>query len=359
MALNATNAPLMYAPPPMVDPTIIDLSTTGSQNYWSFSNSQDVIFVNSAGTTLSTSKVQVQGGHNIEMLGLDIATQPGATGAIALYGLTGTAFVDGVHIDNAKASGTDGIDIAGGNNGAGVSLVVQNTNIDNVNGAKDGGQASDSNGHADGIQMQGSVGGEIDLYNVDVSTNYQGIFISPQYSTEPSAAHLTNVSLSYTGPADNKGNVHSYLLWTLDGGGEKAYPFTFDSVYVQPRDGQQAVEDAVWPKAEGGAVQNGDQISWPSLPYTGAVTVGSHADFADASKIGVHFTDAQALIAASTGAASVATAGAAPTAAPAAASANIDGLLSHILQGGAPAAQPAPAQPDATQLIHQIIDHWN
>ncbi|MDA8233149.1 MAG: hypothetical protein M0006_17600 [Magnetospirillum sp.] len=308
-ASHTAEMPLKWAPPTMNNPTIVDLAKTGSQTYWNFANNQDVIVIDSAHTTVNLPKIQFQGGHNIEVLGIDMQTAPGQTGAIQFDGITGTAFVDGVHIDNSKASGTDGIDIAGGNNGKGVSLIVQNTSIENVNGAYSGGQASNSNGHADGIQMQGPVGGALNLSNVHITTNYEGLFLAPQYSTAPSSATFSNVDLHYTSAAANDGSHTTYLLWTLDGGNEKPYPITFDNVYVQPRAGQQAIESAVWPKAEGGAVQNGDQISWPNLPYKGSVTVGDHASFADTSKIGVHFADTQAIIDASSSGTSVATSG--------------------------------------------------
>jgi hypothetical protein len=291
----------------MSNPTVIDLSKTGGQDYWSFSDNQDVIFIGDTSHT-RTDKIQTQGGHNIMVLGGDYQVNTAPTGSLAFYGATGTVFVDGVHIDNSKSSGTDGIDISGGQN---TSLVVQNTSIENVNGAFSGGQAASGNGHADGIQIQGDLGGQVDLHNVHVSTNYQGLFMSPQYSIAPSKVTLDNVDLHYTSDASNDGRTTSYLLWSNDDPSQQQHvPWSFNNVYVQPRDGQQAIESAVWPKAGMGAEQNGDQITWPNMPYTGAVTVGDHASFVDATKTGANFHDANALVAAAEGTGSVSTVGA-------------------------------------------------
>ncbi len=326
MTITTTAAPLMWAPPTMTNPTIIDLSKTGGQDYWQFSPDQDVIFV--GGTATDTAdKLQTQGGHNIMLLGGNFQPSGAATGTLAFYGVTGEVWIDGATIDNAHAQhGQDGIDIAGGG-GAQPDLVVQNTQVLNVNGAS-------SSGHADVLQTQG-LAGNIDLYNVSGTTNYQGLFISPQYQPETKSATLENVNLSYTGPATNDGSHYSYLLWTLDSASEKPYPIAFDNVYVQPRAGQDAITDTVWPTAAGGAVQTGNAVSWPNLPYRGTVTVGTHADFADSTQIGVNFKDTQALLHAATAGAAVAT-----VAAPA-----------------APVAAAPPAPPEVQHLVDLAIQH--
>jgi hypothetical protein len=335
---TTTNAPLMWAPPTMNNPTIVDLSKTGGQDWWQFSDNQDVIFIGDTAHT-RTDKIQTEGGHNIMVLGGDYQPTTAPTGTFAFYGAKGTVFVDGAHIDNAKSSGTDGIDISGGAN---TSLVVQNTSIENVNGAYSGGQAAGGNGHADGIQIQGDLGGQVQLHNLHVSTNYEGLFMAPQYPVHPSQVTLDNVDLHYTGAKSNDGSQTTYLLWTNDDPAKEAHvPWSFNNVYVAPRAGEQAIETAVWPKAEGGAVQNGDQISWPSLPYKGSVTVGDHSSFADASKIGSHFIDGQALINSVTGGSSVGTVGSATPSAPAA----------------TPAPAPAAAVPELLQELNVDYQH--
>ncbi|MGE5504042.1 MAG: hypothetical protein ACM31L_06420 [Actinomycetota bacterium] len=287
-----TDAPLMWSPPTMNNPTIVDLSKTGGQDWWHFDDNQDVIFIGDT-AHVRNAKIQTEGGHNIMVLGGEYQPTGAPTGTFAFYGAKGTVFVDGVHIDNSKSSGTDGIDISGG---AQTSLVVQNSSIENVNGAFSGGQSDSGNGHADGIQVQGDLGGQVNLHNLHITTDYQGLFISPQYAIAPSKVTADHVDLHYTAGQANDGNPISYLLWTNDDPAHQVHvPWSFNEVYVQPRDGQSAIQDTVWPKAGMGAEQNGDQISWPSLGYTGHVTVGNHSSFVDSTKIGANFHDTQAL----------------------------------------------------------------
>lgn len=275
-----------YSPPTMVNPVVIDLSKTGGQNWWSFPPDQDVIFIGDP-NNVRTQKIQTEGGHNIMVLGGHYENNTGSTGTMAFYGVSGEVYVDGAHIDNKNSHGSDGIDIAGGAN---TSLTVQNTIIENVTG-------SNSGGHADGIQTHGNVGGEIRIHNVSISTNYQGIFISPQYADNPSKVTLSNVDLKYTGPAEDGSDI-TYLLWTNDDpNAQEHVPWVFDNVYVEPRAGQDPGRFTVWPTTNGGAVVNGNQISWPSLGYQGFVTVGSHAPFIDEGKIGFNFaSDASILM---------------------------------------------------------------
>ena len=66
------------------------------------------------------------------------------------------------------------------------------------------------------------------------------------------------------------------------------------NVFAQPRDGQAAEDLAVWPKAglgDGiGAVRDGNEISWPGLPYTGHITVGSpEHSFVSAADVGIGY----------------------------------------------------------------------
>jgi hypothetical protein len=338
MTTSTTTAPLMWAPPTMNNPTIIDLSKTGGQDWWQFSPTQDVIFIG-ADTVRTADKLQTQGGHNIMVLGGEYQPTGSATGTMSFYGVTNEVFVDGVHIDNKNShSGMDGIDISGG--GAQPNLVIQNSLIENINGAK-------SAGHADMVQTQGTAG-DIKMYNVSGTTNYQGLFLAPQYQPETKSAELHNVNISYTGPTTNDGSAISYLVWTLDDPKtEKAYPITFDNVYVAPRDGQQAIEAAVWPKAELGATQNGNEISWPSLPYKGSVTVGTHANFADSTTLGLNFKDGQALADAASHGVSVPTSGTTggtggtPTTAP------VPAPVSDPTTTPAPVPAPAPT-PDTS-----------
>lgn len=276
----ATNTDMKWAFPTLENPTIIDLSKTGGQDWWQFGANEDVIFIG-ANTTRTLDKLQTDGGRNIVVLGGDFQPTVNSKGAtLHFLNLHGSVHVEGVHIDSKNAS-QDGIAVAGAP-GYQPDVTVQNTKIENIHGAQ-------NDIHADGFQTHGSVG-NMHFYNVSVSTDYQGFFISPQYDPPHKSADFENVNVSYTG-----GSGNTYEYWFLDGNNQKPYPITLKNVYATERAGQHAEDSSVWPKAglgDGlGAVRVGNQITWPGIAnYKGAITVGSPAkDFGDLSKIGLNF----------------------------------------------------------------------
>jgi len=282
MAINplssaATNTDMKWAFPNLENPTIIDLSKTGGQTNWKFAADQDVIFIGS--DTPRAGKLQTDGGRNIVVLGGEfhpVGDTKSAT--IHLLNLHGSAHVEGVHIDSKNAS-QDGIAV-GGASGKQPTITVQNTVIENMHGSKEG-------VHADIFQTHGSVG-DMRFYNVTGDTNYQGFFIAPQYSPSHKSADFENVNISYNG-----GSGNTYQYWFVDGANQTPYPVTLKNVYATERAGQQAENSSVWPKAgmgDMGAVRVGNQITWPKMPYKGAITVGEPAkDFGDLSKVGANF----------------------------------------------------------------------
>ncbi len=279
----AANADMKWAFPEMKNPTIIDLSKTGGQDWWQFRPDEDVIFIG-ATSTRTTNKLQTDGGHNIIVLGGDYQPTYDSKGATMHFlNLYGSVHVEGVHIDSKNAS-QDGIAV-GGASGHQPDVTVQNSLIENIHGTQGG-------VHGDGFQTHGSVG-NMHFYNVSMSTNYQGFFISPQYNPPHKSADFENVNVKYI-PG---GQGISYEYWFLDSKNQSAYPITLKNVYATERSGQTAQEASVWPKASLGdsthAVRSGNEISWPGLPYTGHITVGNpSADFATSAKTGLnwHYT---------------------------------------------------------------------
>lgn len=281
LAAAATNTDMKWAFPTLENPTIIDLSKTGGQDWWQFRPDEDVIFIG-ADTTRTLSKLQTDGGRNIVVLGGKYEPAVDSKSAtLHFLNLHGSVHVEGVHIDS-KNSAQDGIAVAGAS-GKQPDVTVQNSVIENVHGVSEG-------IHGDMFQTHGSVG-DMRFYNVSGSTNYQGFFIAPQYSPTHGSADFENVNVKWI-PG---GQAVSYQYWFLDSAQEQAYPITLKNVYTTERDGQRAEEASVWPKGSLGdstkAVRVGDQITWPGLPYKGAITVGSPAkDFADGSKSGLNFS---------------------------------------------------------------------
>lgn len=274
----ATNTDMKWAFPELENPTIIDLSKTGGQNWWQFGPEEDVIFIG-ADTPRTLNKLQTDGGRNIVVLGGDFQPSGDSKSAtLQFLNLNGSVHVEGVRIDSKNAS-QDGIAVAGAP-GKQPDVTVQNTVIQNIHGSEGG-------IHADVFQTHGPVG-NMRFYNVTGDTSYQGFFIAPQYSPGHKSADFENVNISYNG-----GSGYTYQYWFLDGDNEKPYPVTLKNVYATERAGQTAEAGSVWPKAgmgDLGAVRVGNQITWPKMPYKGAITVGEPAkDFGDLSKVGLNF----------------------------------------------------------------------
>ncbi len=275
----ATNTDMKWAFPTLENPTIIDLSKTGGQDWWQFGANEDVIFIG-ADSTRTLNKLQTDGGRNIVVLGGNFEPSGDSKGAtLHFLNLNGSVHVEGVRIDSKNAS-QDGIAV-GGAPGKQPDVTVQNTVITNIHGTEGG-------VHGDVFQTHGSVG-NMRFYNVTGDTSYQGFFISPQYDPPHKSADFENVNISYNG-----GSGYTYQYWFLDGDNQTPYPVTLKNVYATERSGQTAETGSVWPK-EGmgdlGAVRVGNQITWPNVSaYKGAITVGEPAkDFADSTKVGLNF----------------------------------------------------------------------
>lgn len=275
----ATNTDMKWAFPTLENPTIIDLSKTGGQNWWQFGANEDVIFIG-ANSPRTLDKLQTDGGRNIVVLGGEFQPSGDSKSAtLHFLNLHGSVHVEGVHIDSKNAS-QDGIAVAGAP-GKQPDVTVQNSVIENIHGTEGG-------VHGDVFQTHGPVG-NMRFYNVTGDTSYQGFFISPQYDPPHKSADFENVNISYNG-----GSGYTYQYWFLDGDNQKPYPVTLKNVYATERAGQTAETGSVWPK-EGmgdlGAVRVGNQITWPKVSaYKGAITVGEPAkDFGDLSKVGLNF----------------------------------------------------------------------
>ncbi|MCR6631818.1 MAG: calcium-binding protein [Magnetospirillum sp.] len=266
---------MKWAFPEVTDPVIIDLSKAGGQTSWSFSSTQDVIFI---GSDTPRSQLKVDGGRNVVLLGGEFAGNTDSKSAtIQIQNVTKAIHIEGVHLDNKNAS-QDGIAVSGAGSSQ-PSVTVQNTVIENIHGTQGG-------VHADMFQTWGPVG-DMRFYNVSGDTTYQGFFIAPQYSPGHKSADFENVNVKY---GANAGGGTTYQYWFLDGSNETPYPVTLKNVYATERPGQDAVNSSVWPKAGMGAVRVGDQITFTGLPYKGAITVGSPAkDFATTTNTGANF----------------------------------------------------------------------
>src|SRR5664280_549505 len=154
----------------------------------------------------------------------------------------------------------------------------------NVNGAKNA-------NHSDVYQPQGAIG-HLYINGLTASSNYQGLFLSPQAPI--AAISLNRVNLSYSSGGDPSTPV-TYLLWLLDSAATSSPPPTdLTDVYVTPRS-NQGLQQAIYPapgvvNSSGGAVGAASSDGWrsaffPALPVTGAVISGNPpaGDFVEAA----------------------------------------------------------------------------
>ncbi len=251
--------------------TVIDLSKTGSQTSWTFKPDQDVLFIGST-TTRTLDRIYVNGGHNVAVVGGKYEPTGGSSATIHLNGLTGNAYIEGVHIDHRNAPSKDGIGVAGAK-GFRPNVYVQNTIIDGITGTQNG-------VHGDIFQRYGQLG-DIKMYNLSGSTNYQGLFLNPDVGYEIRSVELENIDIVKL-PG---GDARTWTYYFYSPGHNKAYPISLKNVYSS--DGN------VFPPpgyAEG-AVIKGDMISFPNKAFSGHMKLGrpDGGDLVKAADIGIGY----------------------------------------------------------------------
>ena len=270
--------PNKWSQPKLNNPTIIDLSKTGDKTYWKFAPNQDVLFI-ADDSVRTLPRLQTDGGNNIVVMGGKFMPEGKATSTIYFTNLNGHAYVEGVHIDNKNGGMRDGIAVFSAP-GKQADITLQNVRIDNVTGIEAG-------FHGDVFQQHGPRG-NIRMYNVTGSTNYQGVRIAPEWPVK--SADLERVDMSFI----SGGQKISYLYQFVDNAKQQEFPITFKDVYAAERSGQKGEYLSIWPKAgipEIGAVREGNEVTWPGLPYKGHVTIGHPPgmDFVPASKVGIGY----------------------------------------------------------------------
>jgi hypothetical protein len=187
-------------------------------------------------------------------------------GLLRLWNSAETTFIEGIDLDVNDAWGYDGIQTTSTYRS---DIFVQNCRITGVN-------SNTSSIHADAFQFYGPAG-RLYIDKLTVATQYQGLFLSPQYPV--GGIDLRRVDLRYTRPDESAG----YLLWLFDNEAQARHPVSISEVFVEDR-GTAALSGkpesyVVWPASPQagsiGATRQGDRISWPSIPeINGEVVVG-------------------------------------------------------------------------------------
>jgi hypothetical protein len=255
---DATVGPttLRWAPPALTAPTTIDVGT--GDTYLKLDVTRDYILkmpqVTKAG------RLAFSGGRNVVVKGGSIRLPAGSfhQHAIHVAHNVGTVHLEGLLIDGSSGIDQDAIQI----NSPDSVFQIQNLRVLGLRGSFGG-------YHADVVQPYGGVK-TLRIDRLSASSNYQGLFLRPDLGPIGSM-DIRQVDLSY----DMAGAIEGgYLVWLTTGCATA--PATFEQVYVYPRSGK-SLGQSVWPStthATCPAVQSGNQVSWPKLPITGAVTLG-------------------------------------------------------------------------------------
>lgn len=272
-----------WEPPPLDHPTTIVLEN--GPTYTRLDVNKDYVIhlpqVAKIGATF------IEGGRNVVLYGGHITVPDGGeTDAerrgIYIKNATGVVHIEGILIDGTDPEGFDAIAISAPD----AIVQIVNVRVIGVTGRFDG-------FHGDIIQPFGGVR-ELRVDHLTGTSNYQGIYL-PETQGRVGAAIFRNVNLSY------EPNVHdetTYLMWLPVNHRtcHLTYPVTMENVYIEPRSWQSAARSAVWPNSavpQGCvAVQEGQQITWPSLDgLSGGVLVGSppDGDFVPEAAVGVKY----------------------------------------------------------------------
>lgn len=248
---------LRWSPPVQTSPTV---ASTGTGFFGpTYGPNEDVILTVPG---VRTAQLNVTGGRHIRLIGGKTLLNSGASGSAALRftGVTGSVFIEGYHIDvNGEAGNKhDGIVVTGSTSAPYTvkpDVYIQNCRVEGL-------MSTNSLNHADLFQPQGAIG---TLY-VDKFTgksNYQGFFVRQEYPM--AGANFSRVNLSY----EPGGDGNTYLLWFPSPPGEP-YPVTLSKVWVEPRAGQNLIDNGIWPRA--GEVDGATPIgaAWADVAHTKA-----------------------------------------------------------------------------------------
>lgn len=268
VAAQGPGPKLRWAPPHLDDPVTVRLG----DGYTTTKLPPDQDARIELPDTVKRGGVTIEGGHDVVIVGGQIAIPPGTppgnennrfrTG-VYVKGATGTVHLEGLRLSAGREVEWDAVDIA-----APEAIVqLENVRADRLHGSLDG-------FHADVIQPWGGVR-NLRVDRLTASSDYQGVTI-PVDAGPIGRAELVNVNIQGLGDGSGGGG---HLLWLTSGTAEcNAYPVQLRSFYVEPRP-EAKFSKSTWPQAGhppacGARVHRGT-ISWPLLPsVTGAVLRG-------------------------------------------------------------------------------------
>jgi hypothetical protein len=277
IAAGSKQALLAWAPPVLVDPTVVQVASGRDPAVLNLNTGRDYIVSLPPSGIHGT--VEINGGHNVILTGGEIVvpstanqTDNGADdtdSAIYIRASTGIVHIEGVLIRADRDTEFDGIDV----NAPQATVEVENVRVEDVYGS----MASE---HADVIQTWGGAK-RLDVDDLTANGDYQGLTIAPDLGSL-GGADIENVDLTAEPPpaallASAVGG--GIMVWLTSGTTScRSSPTTFHDVYVA--DGSTRIQPAntVWPSRSSGlpcdATVSAGSITWPSLPVKGSVNLG-------------------------------------------------------------------------------------
>ena len=274
---------LLWAPPILENPQIIQLSADGKGDKTQLDSDKDYI-IRLPADAVRTKGVWIEGGRNVIIMGGHIAlpyaeelnNNDSTRRAIYIKNNNGTVHVEGLLIDGAKSGEYDAIAVASTK-----SIVqLQNIHVTTLAG-------SYKYFHGDLVQPWGGVK-ELRIDRFTGTTSYQGLQIN-QDTGKIGSEKISNVNMKGTG---------QYKLWLtgkeIDGHNPQ---IQLKNVYIEPAPkwdlnlGTSVYPAVGMPK---GAVltEDGTEVSWPELSWVeGVAKLGPPpgGDFVPVKLVGTHY----------------------------------------------------------------------
>jgi hypothetical protein len=275
---------LGWSPPTLTTPAVVTVPSGRDPAVLRLDTSRDYIVQLPPEGIHGT--VEINGGHNIILDGGEITvpstanqTDNGADDTdTALYvrASTGTVHIEGVLIRGEPGIMFDGIDV----NAPQATVQVENVRMEDVYGAA-------TSEHADMIQTWGGVK-ELDVDGLTANGDYQGLTIAPALGAVETV-HIQDVDMTAEAAPPSMAATAAgggIMLWLTRGKSScESATITFQDVYVANLTGRILSADTAWPSPLSGlscdSVFDGTTITWPGLPVSGGVTIGTppHGSF--------------------------------------------------------------------------------
>jgi hypothetical protein len=285
---------LEWAPPELVNPQVVTVADGRDPDILRLSTKQDYVVKLPAGGIHGT--VEINGGHNVVLIGGEVTVpatanqtdngKDGTDTAIYVRAATGTVHIEGVLIKADTDTMFDGIDV----NAPLATVQIENVRVEGVYGSR-------TSEHGDVIQTWGGAKALL-VDELTASGDYQGVMVAPALGAVGSV-HLDNVDLTAEAPPPAlAASTHGggIMLWFTAGTETcQSSPVALEHVFIVNKTGRLSSPDTVWPsplarlqcdpvveQRSGWSpsrstepVVEEETISWPSLPVSGSVTLGS------------------------------------------------------------------------------------